>query len=121
MAVTYVWPVSLPQAPRREYGEDFGVLTLRTPMDKGPAKMRRIGARPDTMSLSFFMTTAQVAALRTFVASTLKGTARFGFPHPRTGVQVEARFVPQSDNKYFDTSFVSAGRWDVSMVLEILP
>lgn len=121
MAVSYVWPVSLPQKPRQDYGEDFGVLVLRSPMDKGPAKQRRVGARPDVMRVSFYLTTAQVVTLRTFIADTLKGTARFGFPHPRTDVQVETRIVPQDGGKMFDLAYFAPDLWTVVLTLEILP
>lgn len=121
MAVAYVWPVTLPQKPRQDFNEDFGVLVLRTPMDRGPAKQRFVGARPDTMRVPFYMTTAQVATLRTFIKDTLKGTARFGFPHPRTGVQVEARIIPQEGGKMFDDSYFSPDVWTVNINLEILP
>jgi hypothetical protein len=121
MAVSYVWPVSLPQVMRRDYTEDFGVLVLRSPMDKGPAKQRFIGNRPDTMKVSFEATSAQIATLRTFLGTTLRGTARFGFPHPRTGAQVEVRVVPQEGSKLFDLSYMSPGRYVVSMSLEVLP
>lgn len=121
MAVSYVWPVSLPQVARRDYSENYGTLTLRSPMDKGPAKMRYLGTRPDQLRVSFEMTSEQVNTLRTFVGTTLKGTARFGFPHPRTGAQVEARFIPQGENEMFSISYMSPGRYIVAMSLEVLP
>lgn len=120
MAVTYVWPVSLPQNVRSDYSEDSGVLVARTPVDRGPAKQRRLGARPDVLGVSFIMSTAQVATLSTFVKDTLRGVARFGFPHPRTGTQVEARIVP-SDGGLYLVSYYTPGYWTVSMKLEILP
>jgi hypothetical protein len=122
MAVSYVWPVGLPQVARRDYTEDFGTLVMRTPMDKGPAKQRYLGARPDQMTVSFEMTSAQVNTLRTFVGSTIRGTARFGFPHPRTGVQVEVRIIPQGDDgQMFTLTYMSPGRYIASMRLEVLP
>lgn len=121
MAVSFVWPASLPQIVRRDYSEDFGLLVLRTPMDKGPAKQRFIGARPDTMQVAFEMTSTQVEALRSFISDSLKGTARFGFPHPRTTVQVEARIVPQDGGKLFNMTYMSPGKYLVSLSLEIMP
>lgn len=120
MAVSYVWPVSLPQIVRRDYSGDFGVNVLRSPMDKGPAKQRYAGKRAQNMNVTLEMTTAQVATLETFVETTLKGTARFGFNHPRKNVQIEARFISQ-DGKFFTDSYFAPGRWLVSFSLEVLP
>lgn len=121
MAVSYVWPATLPQAVRVDYSENTGALILRTPMDAGPAKMRRRGARPSKMTLGFFMTSAQVATLETFVLTTLKGTARFGFPHPRTGTQVEARIIPADDGALYSVNYLTPIEWTVSMEIEVLP
>lgn len=121
MAVSYVWPAGLPQNVRKDYSESIGTLILRTQTDAGPAKMRKRGKRPDTLSVGFYMSSAQVDTLRTFVDSTIKGTARFGFPHPRTGVQVEARIIPQDNGQLFTLAYSSPGQWTVDMMLEILP
>lgn len=121
MAVSYVWPVSLPQVVRRNFGADFGVNVARTPMDKGPAKQRYLGKRAQPMQVEFEMTTAQVATLETFFETTIKGTARFGFPHPRKGVQVEARVIPQEGGKLFGESYYAPGKWLITISLEVLP
>lgn len=121
MAVSYVWPLTLPQAPTTGYTESTGALILRTPMDAGPAKQRRRGNRPDVLGVSFIMSTAQVEALRTFVADTIRGTARFGFPHPRTQVQAEVRIVPQDGGELFSVSYYTPNHWTVGMSLEVLP
>jgi hypothetical protein len=121
MAVTYVWPGSLPQAVRVDYSENAGALILRTPMDSGPAKLRRRGQRPDVMKVGFYMTPAQVTTLETFVKSTLKGTARFGFPHPRTNAAIEARIIPTDDGELYSASYVGPGIYAVDMQIEVLP
>lgn len=121
MAYSYTWPGTLPQAPSQQYGDDGGVLIARTPTEKGQAKLRRLGTRPDTMTLAFYMTTDQVAAFETFVKSTIKGTARFGFPHPRTGSTVEARIVPSDDGKLYDVAYRAPLNWTVSFAIEVLP
>ena len=121
MAVSFIWPVSLPQLVGTDYNEKIGALILRTPMDKGPAKQRRTGRKPTPLSVSIEMTTAQVGILETFVLTTLNGTARFGFPHPRKGVQVEVRIIPESEGNLYDLSYMSPGWWQVSMNLEVLP
>ena len=121
MAVSFVWPPTLPQAVRKDFAEDNGALILPTPMDAGPAKLRRRGNRPSQMTLGFYMTTAQVEILETFVLNTLRGTARFGFPHPRTGLQVEARIVPGDEGKLYDVKYSTPGEWLVDMTIEVLP
>lgn len=121
MAYTYIWPTSLPQMPLDSYSETIGVLTIRTPMDAGPAKMRRRGTKPDKLSVQYNMSTTQVATLRTFVQDTLKGTIRFGYTHPRTGHVVEVRIVPQGDGELFSVSYILPNYWQVSLELEVLP
>lgn len=121
MAYTYVWPPALPQSPQKGFSESIGALIIRTPMDAGPAKERYRGRRPSTMNLTFIMKTTQVADLETWIVNTLRGTARFGFPHPRTSTIVEARIVPQGDGELFKTTYIAPGYWNVSLVFEILP
>lgn len=121
MAYTYVWPTSLPQSPQKGYSESTGVLLVRTPMDSGPAKQRYRGKKPSTMQVSFIMTDAQVATLEDFATNTLKGTARFGFTHPRTKAIVETRIVSQQEGVLYNSNYIAPGYWNVSMQLEILP
>jgi hypothetical protein len=121
MAYSYIWPASLPQNPEKGFSETGGVLVLRTPTDQGPAKMRYRGAKAQMLTLSFLMTTAQVTTLETFVKSTIKGTARFGFPHPRLASTVETRMVPQSGGDYYTLTYRAPGYWTVALQLEVLP
>lgn len=121
MAYSYVWPPGLPQAPQKGYSEEGGVLLLRTSMDAGPAKMRRIGKKPGMLNLTFIMTTTQVATLESFVENTIKGTARFGFTHPRTGVVIEARIVPQSEGVLYSIAYLAPEYYNVSVTFEVLP
>lgn len=121
MAYSYVWPVSLPQVPQKGYTETGGVLVIRTPQDMGPAKMRKRGLKPQVLNLSFLMTKTQVATLETFVKTTISGTARFGFTHPRTGSVVEVRIVPQGDGEHYNLSYVAPDYYTVTMQFEVLP
>jgi hypothetical protein len=121
MAYSYVWPPSLPQVPQKGYSETGGVLMVRTPQDSGPAKMRYRGQKPQMLNVSFLMTTAQVSALDTFVKSTIRGTARFGFTHPRTGVVVEVRIVPQGEGEYYNMTYQAPGYYLVTTQFEVLP
>jgi hypothetical protein len=119
--MAYTWPGSLPQKPLSNYSETTGVLVIRTQPDVGPAKMRRRGQRPDTLSVQYDMSTAQVQTLRDFIQDDLLGTIRFEFPHPRTGSVVEVRVIPQGDGAMFTTSYLLPGYWQVSLQLEVLP
>lgn len=121
MAYTYVWPTTLPQNPQKGFSESSGVLILRTPMDAGPAKLRRRGAKPRILNLTFIMTSDQVATLENFVKNTIKGTARFGFTNPRTQTTEEVRIVPQNDGIMYTNTYAAPGYWNVSLQLEVLP
>lgn len=121
MAYTYVWPVSLPQSPQKGFSETGGALIVRTPMDAGPAKMRRRGKSVAKLTLSFIMTSAQVEALEDFVDNSIKGTARFGFPHPRKGTVEEVRIVPSGDGDLYTLTYLAPGYWTVNMAFEVLP
>jgi len=121
MAYSYVWPATLPQSPQKGYTESNGVLLVRSPMDSGPAKQRYRGKKPSVMQVTFIMSTTQIGQLETFVLTTIKGTVRFGFPHPRTAQVVEVRITPQGDGILYNTTYLAPGYWSVAMQLEILP
>ena len=121
MAYAYIWPASLPQSPQKGFTETGGVLILRTPMDAGPAKQRRRGQKPQELSVNFVMTTEQTQVLETFVKDTLRGTARFGFNHPRLNTVVETRIMPEGNGQLYSFSYLAPGYWNVSLQLEILP
>lgn len=121
MAYTYVWPTSLPQRPLESYSETTGAMIIRTQPDLGPAKQRRRGQRPDTLSVQFNMSTSQCETLREFIQDTLRGTIRFGFTHPRTLAVVEVRVVPQGSGELYTTSYILPELWQVSLQLEVLP
>lgn len=115
------WPAGLPQNVRRDFSETSGVLILSSSMDKGPAKMRRRGEKPTTMRVGFYMTTAQIATLETFIKTTLAGTKRFSFTHPRTGSSVEVRIVPTQDGEMYQSQFFAPGEYTVDMTFEVMP
>lgn len=121
MAYAYTWPITLPQNPDTNYSESGGMNILRSPMDAGPAKQRKRGNKPQTMSVSFLMSTSQVTIFESFVKTTLNGTARFGFTSPKTGSVVEVRIVPSSDGALYNIAYVSPVRWSVQFQMEILP
>lgn len=89
-------------------------------MDVGPAKRRKRGFSVERMDVSFIMTTAQVATLDGFIKNTIKGTARFDFAHPITGLTVEVRIVPNNDQMY-STTGIAPNYWSVALALEVVP
>lgn len=115
------WPPGLPQVPQKGFSETGGVIIIRTPTDKGPAKMRRRGSKPSVLNLSFIMTTEQVSTLETFVETTLGGVRRFNFTHPRTGIQEEFRLVPQSEGDLYNITYLAPDYWTVTAQFELLP
>lgn len=121
MAYSYVWPPSLPQAPLKGFTETGGMLILRTPTDSGPAKQRRRGESPSNLQATFTLTSAQAATFEDFVKNTIRGTARFGFKHPRTYNIVEVRIVPQGQGQLYSLAYLAPGYWNLSLQLEILP
>lgn len=121
MATSYVWPPALPQSPQDSFSGSKAVNVLRTPMDAGPAKMRRRSAGVETMSCTFYMTNAQIALLDEFIEETIMATARFAFKHPRTQAIVEARIVPQSNGEMYSYSYITNDWWSVGIAMEILP
>lgn len=90
-----VWPGSLPQVPEFGWVERKLENRVRSETDSGPAKVRRRFTRANRqVSLSMFLTTAQVATLDTFHTTTLAdGSLKFDLVHPRTGLTHEFRFV----------------------------
>lgn len=116
-----IWPTTLPQAPQKGYTETVGVNIIRSQPDAGPAKQRRRASRPNTMSISFIMTTEQTAILENFVKDDLSGVSRFRFPHPRLSTTIDARITPQQDGQFFQIQYLAPGYWTISLNIEILP
>jgi len=121
MASIHSWPGSLPQSPQKGYTETGGVLMVRTPQDKGPAKVRKLGNKPQVLSMSFIMTSQQVVTLETFVKNTIGGVSRFNFTHPRTNSSVEVRIVPQGEGDYYTLSYLAPGYYMAQLQFEVLP
>ena len=117
------WPTAnnFPQVPQKGFTESIGVNVIRSNMDSGPPKQRRRGNRPNTMDLSFIMTTLQTTDLEAFIKNTLQGVKRFSFTHPRTSAIVEARIVPQTEGEFFRLQYLAPGYWQTSLKFEILP
>jgi len=114
-----VWPSSLPQRPTvGGYQERFAETVLRTAMDAGAAKLRRrFTAAPRQIEVTFRMTAAQVAVLRSFYEETTAGGALpFDWVHPREGTAAEFRFVEAPR-----VSAVTGTLFSVAVKLEQMP
>ena len=118
---TYTWPLALPQVPQKSFNEELGLNIIRTPVDMGPAKMRRRSLRPDVLNVSFLMTTDQVEILDQFINNTLMGTIRFNFMHPRKNVEVEVRVVPKDGGTLYSLQYAAPEYYTVTLQLEVLP
>jgi hypothetical protein len=117
-----IWPITLPQVPQKGFQETVGVNILRSQTDAGPAKQRRRASRPNEMTLSFIMTTAECEILETFIKDTIKGVSRFQFPHPRKlGTTVDARIIPGGSGEFFTLQYIAPGFWTTSLKLEVMP
>lgn len=92
--------------------------TIRSTMDKGPAKVRRrttANVRP--VSFNMFLMNSQMDLMDSFyVTETFSGADEFDFIHPRTKANVKARFTQPPS--YGERSSVG---YQVSISLEILP
>jgi len=115
------WPATLPQSPQKDFTETVGINILRSTMDSGIAKQRLRGKRPNTMNLSFILTTSQTQTLDTFVTTDLLGVKRFNFTHPRLGTTVECRLIPQGSGEFYQLVYRAPGYWQANLQFEILP
>lgn len=90
-----VWPPSLPSPLLSQILERTPDLTLRSSVDRGPAKLRlRTLAEVTEFSIGLLLTRAQAATFDTFYRTTTAGgTLPFEWTHPRTGNLIDFRFV----------------------------
>ena len=90
---------------------------LRTPMDAGPAKVRRrFTSGPRVYSMRFVTTAALVGTFETFYTTDCSGgTAEFTCLHPRTGASSTCRFL--SVPMYTP---LGGTAWEIAFQMEIL-
>lgn len=89
------WPTTLPDPLLAGYTRSPQPTTLRTPMDVGPAKVRRRATtRVEAINFSLHLTSAQRATLETFFRTTLEdGALTFDWVDHDTGAAVVYSFV----------------------------
>ena len=112
------WPSDLPDRWLRSgLSESLADNTIRSQVDRGPAKVRRrtiAGVR--TVSGSMHMTHAQWDTLVNFYNDTVKGTIEFAMPDPFDEEDtVQVRFTAAPRKSYF-----SPGAVRVDLAIEIM-
>jgi hypothetical protein len=114
-----LWPVSLPQVLNVQgHSFTFGDPAIRSNPSVGPSKVRpRSSAVASPLAGQMFLTTAQLATLRTFYQVTLRGADVFVFPNPEGGTAVNCRFTGGP----VVTATTKAGLWSVALPLEVIP
>ena len=123
-----LWPAILPKQPQKGYSESIGSNIIRSPMETGPAKQRRRSASPAQLSVSWVLSTTQLAELDTFINTKIGGGVnRFKFPHPRLSTYAtqstwkDVRIVPQGQGELYQLTYLAPDYWQVSSKLEVLP
>jgi hypothetical protein len=114
------WHVDLPQTLLVDgYGQSLADTTIKSPMDAGPAKVRRrFTAGVEPVSGTMIMDATELAALDTFYNTTLLGgSLRFSWTKPPAHtVSCEMRFTEPPT-----WTAVEPGTYEVSMSFEVLP
>jgi hypothetical protein len=114
------WPSDLPPRPLVQgFSETAPTLAVRSPMDVGPAKVRRRATAGVTQLKSAFrLSAAQRASLLTFWQTTLQGGAlSYSWTHPISGAGITCRIV---EPPAFEP--VAGGRfWNAALSIEVLP
>lgn len=113
-----VWPLTLPPPAINSLSESPPDNTIRSSMDRGPAKLRRrttANVRPISFTLK--LTPAQVDILDQFYTTdTFSGAEEFDYIHPRTGLGVKARFTQPP--QYMESELTI---YEANVSLELLP
>lgn len=113
------WPATLPAPAINSFREKPPNNTIRSTMDKGPAKVRRrTTANTRPISFTLKLTPEQTQALDDFYEiETFSGADEFDYVHPRTGENVTARFVSEPDYSEVEGGII----YTCSISLEIMP
>ena len=113
------WPGSLPTEPLvKGYQEGREDTKIRSPMDYGPAKVRRRTTAAVTKFVAgFILDDTDLATFETFYITTLNdGSLSFTWTHPRTGAAITVRFV-----KSYSIEAVGNSLYKAAAEMEILP
>jgi hypothetical protein len=113
------WLSTLPQEPNEDgFTETPPNIILRTPMDVGPAKVRkRLSTNIRSITVQYTLTPAQILILDDLYVNVLySGAYSFDCVHPRTQDPITVRFV--SPPSY---TAIEGGMYKANLSLEILP
>jgi hypothetical protein len=116
------WPGTLDVKPLIDaYDERAPNLLLRTPMDSGPAKVRRkLSNNSRFVTVELNLDDSQLTTFDDFFMTTILGGAlSFNWVHPRTGTAIESRIV--ADENQGPEYRLREMSWLVTFLLEILP
>ena len=114
------WPVDLPQKPLVQgFSETLPNLVTRSPMDIGPAKVRRRSTAGVTqLQCVFRLSAAQRASLLTFWQTTLAGgSLSYNWVHPISGAGIVCRIVEPPAL----APATGGVAWAASLKIEVLP
>lgn len=115
------WPASLPQFVLEQgYSESLPEQTVETPMDAGPAKIRRrFTAQVSKFQLTVACDQTQAATFDGFYLTTLQGgSLSFDWVHPVTRVAEVFRFRKPAPTK---RAIMAGNVILISFTLEMLP
>lgn len=119
-----IWPIDLPQRAFLPVTEARQAAALRSTIEGGPVKTRRLfGAAVRTVGVSLLLTGAQRAVFDHFFSVTLEeGALRFDWVDPATGETVALRFREPPSYELLRTHRAPASRlWRVGVQLEVMP
>jgi|APTNR8051073442_1049403.scaffolds.fasta_scaffold03577_7 hypothetical protein len=114
------WPAELPPRPLVDgFAETPAELAVRSPMEVGPAKVRRRATAGVTkLECRFRLTPTQRASLLAFWQTTLKGgVLRFDWTHPVTDAPISCRIIAPPAF----TPIAGGVAWQAALSLEVLP
>lgn len=116
------WPASLPQTLEIGASENFVKGFIRTPVDQGPSKSRRLfTSTPRVHSGTMLFDNAQRVTFDTFYKTTLaEGSLEFDFIDPIDLSTVSARFVEPPTFALLSGSTSGVGLYRGSFVIELL-
>lgn len=105
----------------RDAGELLASVVVRSDMERGVAKQRRIAADAiATIAITAIFTSAQRAEdfVDWFYDDIAAGAATFDFVHPRTGATVQGRIVGGDIGELRPLGTVAGSRWSRSFSIE---
>jgi hypothetical protein len=117
-----VWPASLPKPRVEGYVETPADYRLVSEMQTGPVKMRsRAVPIPGKVQGNLYLSEALLTVFKTFWATdTANGILSFTYTLPRSGVEVTARFNPNSPPPQESPGNKAGTSWVVPLDLEVL-